>query len=388
MSSYEKEGLTEDEYKQVNPVLQACSPAALIKSEAADAPTEGAGRYDLIKKRLQLIDPTLRAVFVPKTLYELFYIRESIQEDVKNNAICPIVVDSKFSQVHAELRQDCKTRKCWHFIPCMSPEENEDDGVQYIAYRLNEAMRGSFDPSVEGFTHQELSAFVEKEIQFLKEHHKSSKVASNAYSEAMARDEKQKVVPEALCDCTTPGPTSNFGFESDRGNIMPMGIRNEADAQIIRNAIALECSHVAQEAFLLYRGANFQNDSMCGPDNKPYSLSYGSSLFAGCVHDAGASAFHYMRNKQDAYAVPIRYDQLNSSPFFIPTAHTVAQLFGSGETFHARTRAWEGFDVDKIKGGFHGFINHRVRGQLNSKLSKEESIAQFAEYKNLAYHLK
>ncbi|MBA3603083.1 MAG: hypothetical protein H0W50_05460 [Parachlamydiaceae bacterium] len=94
-----------------------------------------------------------------------------------------------------------------------------------------------------------------------------------------------------------------------------------------------------------------------------------------------------MRNGQNAYAVPVTFDQLNDSPFFVPTTHTVAQLFGDGEIFHARTKAWKDFDLKKIGGMNVGAKGH-VRDHLSSNLGKEEVDSQFKAYKNKAFQLK
>ncbi|QLH35469.1 MAG: hypothetical protein HWD61_04370 [Parachlamydiaceae bacterium] len=168
-----------------------------------------------------------------------------------------------------------------------------------------------------------------------------------------------------------------------------MGIRNEIDAQIIRDAVALECSKIAQHSLFLYRGGDFQKDSIScwGDKDKAYSLSFGSSLFAGCLFDGGATAFHYMRNGKNAYAIPVSFDQLTRSPFFVPTTHTLAQLFGDGEIFHARTKAWKDYDANKL-GGMNMGANGHERNHLISNLSKEELYAQFETYKNKAVQLK
>ncbi|QLH35468.1 MAG: hypothetical protein HWD61_04365 [Parachlamydiaceae bacterium] len=42
-----------------------------------------------MKSKLKEIDPTLEAVFIPRTLYELVFIRKCIQEDLKHKDICP-----------------------------------------------------------------------------------------------------------------------------------------------------------------------------------------------------------------------------------------------------------------------------------------------------------
>ena len=47
-----------------------------------------ANRYELIKIKLKEIDETLEAVFVPRTLYELIFIRECIKEDLDHKNPC------------------------------------------------------------------------------------------------------------------------------------------------------------------------------------------------------------------------------------------------------------------------------------------------------------
>ena len=180
----------------------------------------------------------------------------------------------------------------------------------------------------------------------------------------------------------------NFGYESTRDK--PMGICNQTDAQIIRDAVALDCCKIAQKSFFLYRGADFRKESIsCWSDNdKPYSLSYGSSLFAGCLYDGGATAFHYMRNDQNAYAVPVPFDQLNDSPFYIPPTNIVAQLFGDGEIFHSRTKAWKDYDLQKIEGMNVMGTNEHQRDHLMSNLTKDELTNQFQRYKNEAIQVK
>lgn len=391
----EKQPFSRETFEQVYQVLLQHSPVALANSGSEKAAEDCANRDTLIKAKLKEIDPTLEAVFVPRTLYELIFIRKCIQEDLKHKKICSSLTPSshemnleffdgdqeKYTDYlkNKEIRQ--KERKCWHLCYFTDTGNNKHAGVKDVAYRLNKIMLKAFDPSSEGFTHQEFSAFAEKEIEFLKAHYKKGQ-------DEMERLQKGEII-DSIASCSTPGPTTNFGYELTRGSIKPMGIRNGTDAQIIRDAIALDCSKIAQHSLFLYRGADFPKDSTsCWRDeNKPYSLSYGSSLFAGCIYDGGATAFHYMRNEQNAYAVPVAFNQLNESPFFVPTTHTVAQLFGDGEIFHARTKAWKDFDVKKIGGMNMGAKGH-MRDHLTSNLSQTELNSQFKAYKNKALQMK
>lgn len=400
----QKQQLSKETFEQVYKILNQHAPLTLIQSGSDNAAEECANRYELIKAKIKEIDSTLELVFIPRTLYELIFIEKCIREDLRDKKICPFLLpllDAKFLEVttkeYESYLNDKKTKqiekKCWHLCHFMDAGDNEHLHVKNVAYRLNKAMIKAFNPTPEGFTHQELSTLAEKEIEFLKMHYKKC-------NEELERERKGEGV-KSIANCNTPGPTTNFGFESYRGSIKPMGIRHEKDAQIIRNAIALECSQLAHHSLFLYRGGHFQKDSAyCLTDrNIPYSVSLGTSLFAGCVHDGGATAFHFMRDKEiylkifkqdkenEAYAIPIPFDQVKNSVFYIPPKNTVAQLFGDGEIFHARTKAWKDFDLKKLKGMNMG-ANGYKRDHLTSHLNQEEHISQFQYYKNQAVQLK
>lgn len=393
--SGEKHPLSPETFEEVYKVLLRYSPAALANSGSENANEECANRYELIKENLKALDPTLEAIFVPRTLYELVFIRQCIQEDLKHENICPELAlgprmtslqtfnnnETEYQNFLNRQQANRLKRQCWHLCYFADRGDNEHPGVKNVAYRLNNLMFEAFNPSSEGLTHQEFSAFAEKEIGFLKTHYKNG-------LEAMAKRDKGEEV-KIIWDIRSPGPTTNFGFETTYGHIKPMGIRHETDAQIIRDAIALECSKIAQHSLLLYRGADFQKDSISSWSNKdrPYSLSYGSSLFAGCLYDGGATAFYYMRNGKNAYAIAVPFDQLTNSPFFVPTTHIVSQLFGDGEIFHARTKGWKGFNIKNI-GGMNIGANGHIRDHLQSNLSKEELSAQFKRYKDKAFQMK
>ena len=66
----------------------------------------------------------------------------------------------------------------------------------------------------------------------------------------------------------------------------------------------------------------------------------------------------------------------------------VAQQFGNGEIFHARTKAWKDSNLDKIEGLDIVGIGNNMREHLRSNLSKDELITQFAIYESKAIHLK
>ncbi len=388
-----KKEVARETYDKAYKVLLEYAPAAIINNGADKKAAEEkcAHRYELIREKVKKIDPSLEVAFIPKALYELFFIRKSIKEDLKQKHICLLVNPSCHADPKAnpDLNQICSKKieemklkgKCWHLCHFDDAGNNEDECVKELAYRLNRTIVKNLLPTSEGFTKQELAQFTENKIEFLKNHHKNG----SEIAEKRNRGEQAA----SIASCVTPGPTTNFGFESTRGSIMPMGIRDDADAEIIRKAMALECSQEAQRSFVLYRGSDFQDDSVTAlsNDSTAYSLSYGTGLFAGCVYDGGATSFYYMRKKKDAYAILVPYDQMNQSPFYIPPTNTLCQLFGDGESFHGRTKAWKLFNMAQIAGINCG-RGTDPRPLVQSDLSKSEITQQFQEYKKKAIQLK
>lgn len=391
--------LTPALFETVYKILVEYSPMSLQNSKSnEDSVKVCANRYDLIREKIKSIDQTLEIIFVPRTLIELIFIRKCIKEDLRNNEICPFLDRQeqtyiyhpeklRFYEIEApekrnenleEIAKLKSKRKCWHVCYFDYAGDSEHPDVTNVAFRLNQAIVKTLNPSSSGFTYEEFSVYTEKEIEFLKGH----------YLKGFQEMEKiYHINIDKSNGCRVPGPTMNFGYELTRDK--PMGIRNEDDAQIIRDAVALDCSKIASHSFMLYRGANLEKDRCFCWDNKnkPYSLSFGSSLFAGCLFDGGATAFHYMRNGKNAYVIPVPYDQLKDSPFYIPQANTYAQLFGDGEIFHSRTKAWKDFDLKKI-GGINMGANKFQREHLSSSLNQNELITQFTEYKNNAIIIK
>jgi hypothetical protein len=90
-----------------------------------------------------------------------------------------------------------------------------------------------------------------------------------------------------------------------------------------------------------------------------------------------------MRSRGYGYAISIPFNQLKSSLFYVPSTHAVAQLFGEGEIFHGRTKAWKGFDVQLME-GFETSTNYDVRGHLQSDKEQDELVREFEKYKKQA----
>lgn len=100
--------------------------------------------------------------------------------------------------------------------------------------------------------------------------------------------------------------------------------------------------------FVLYRGTNRIDDDIHPKDeSKNRSISFGSSLFAGILCDASASAYFYINKEVGmdtnyGYAVfidkQLYADGVLNNMFVIPPLITLLGLTGRGEFFHSRTK--------------------------------------------------
>lgn len=106
--------------------------------------------------------------------------------------------------------------------------------------------------------------------------------------------------------------------------------------------------------------------------NMPYSISFGSSLFAGSLRDADASAYYYLAGKREAtigYAIFIDkkayYQHHNNNLFFIPPLAPLAAIFERGEFFHPRSKAAIASKKNE---------QHEVRGVTGFKLKDPAGI--------------
>ena len=271
------------------------------------------------------------------------------------------------------MKQQSKQEGCWHSHYFTKIEVNSEE-IQSLAFRLNEVALTHLNKNadrtlfVDGLTHDQWLNLLNEKLNFLKENRK--KASSIDFRNGL-------------------GSTAQFLCDGGRCN--PMGIRDEKDEQLYKNALKLDCSDSAKSCAWIYRGGDFQKDSLVSWDNenRPYSLSYGTSAFAGCIFDPTATAMYYMqkRDTPNAYAIPIRFKDLADSPFYVPNSHTLVQLCSDGEVFHARTKAWKNFNP-KDMGGFNLGVDGGERSHLKSELTREDLMKKFIQYKAVAIQLK
>lgn len=375
-----KRGITKFEAEIKEAAEGTLKPENVDEVAGKAAAEQFLNRYELMRKRIKEIDPSLEIAFIPKALYELIFIRKSIQEDLNTESRCLRQGGiGGYKMTSEEELAFYKNNRCWH-IKCF-PNTGDDQAprVKQTAYRLNQIIvRLIPKHAPEAFSFGIIAKIAKKEIAFFKQH---------------AANYKSKKIDLAKCLASEPSfsvPLSNFGIEHSAScSFRAMSIYNEQTAQIVRNAIALECSTIAQSAFILYRGSNFNVDTpydLAHP-HVPYSLSYGTGLFSGAIYDGGANPFFYMR-RGDGHAMAVPIEDMHRSIFHIPPTSTICQLIARGESFHARTKAWKGVDLSTIRGGIDGGMSASERLILQCELEREHFIAQFHAYKEKAILLK
>jgi hypothetical protein len=350
------QAISPERYTSAYKIFDKFSIANILKDNASveTAMKSFEKREESIEQELQKLDPDLSSIFIPRTLYELVFIHACIEEDITAGKICSfldpdtqkIILGHKDADLEMEesekqkyvsnLRSKQADKKCWHLCYFDNEGDSLHPNVIKVAYRLNQLIINKIQ-NLQTVNFSDITDLLNSEIKFLEKYHKDCSVLADK----IENGEKAT----SISSCAIPGPTTNFGYESMRGSIKSMGIRNKKDAKILRNAVAMECSEVALKNIFLFRGSHFKKDKPYCSDKKqdPYSLSFGTSLFSGVVYDGGATAFHYMRRDDyEAFAVMVPINELARAPFFVPLASTVCQLFGQGEIFHGRSKVWEG----------------------------------------------
>ena len=117
---------------------------------------------------------------------------------------------------------------------------------------------------------------------------------------------------------------------------------------IILQAINIEMKAKDDGSWVLYRGSELKDGKeQLTQEGKPYSLSYGNSLFAGLMKESGpngAMAFAYIGNRGGyAICIPmINYlmNELSRKLFFIAPILTFCGFYLYGEFFHSRSRVF------------------------------------------------
>lgn len=340
--------------------------------------------YEFLRKNVKEIHPDLEICFIPRSLFELAFIKQAINEEIKAKKKCSLrnsdnrdIYIQALGTINAE---NSRLSKCWHLchhnpggFTTKNPQDqsNQQNNAIELSFRLNNKLLKNLPKEEILLTQKKIQHIADKYLGFLKNLHEST-------NSSLAKEAGK------LASCSPPGPLTNFHCESTRGGIKPLGIRNDNDAAIIKKAIDLECEK-GKDSIFLYRGIEdyYCSDSIETSTGTPLSLSYGTSLFAGVLYDGGATAYHYIRNSNwGGYILVIPKDEIRNSPFHIPSSSTIESLSGEGELFHARSKWWA--TRSRVEGFGEGYREDEtslpIVNQLISTKSKEELKEQFNHY--------
>jgi hypothetical protein len=287
-------------------------------------------RYQIIQQKIKAIDPSLEITFVPRTYYDMHFLQQGIKEDQKRGDFCP----NEHKEPNSYLPNN--TKDCWHIAYFQNQprvkEDNNAEAVKALAFNMNQSLikkvqkhplKGS------SLTFKTISDLANKKIQFFKTFHDTFNLQNQRNNRRFT--------------------TSVFGegtvlekFSNDRHRFA-MGIKDEKDAKMYRNAIDLECHSIAEKAFLLYRGSDFPTDLPYSPQNinQPYSYSFGSSLLAGAMNCGNAATIVYAKSSPDAYVMVVPAQDSDIDLIDFPRKHAICDLTTARDVvFHPRTKVW------------------------------------------------
>jgi hypothetical protein len=330
-------------------------------------------RVDRLRAEVKSIDDSLELTFIPRTLYELTFLKECVKEDLaKENAFPYKDPKNPTKEEQGELTLLCKaTNNSWvkdrQVLDWVTDVAQSKEFLE-LAHRLNGVFCRIINANLKNlsnFSYGQLKNLLEKHLHFFQELH------GDSLSQLSNRARR-------TLSCNGRSVLTNFFCESTRGSITPMGIEKEENADILRKALPLECR---EGKIVLYRGTpTFAGDKAMG-----YSKSYGAGIFSGCINDHSATAFWYMRKKgMCAYALVLDAKDLPKKIFFVPSEHALIQIFRSGEYFHGRSMIGTGKNTHRSIGGIDGCPSYaKIPAFLKSDLEAPGQSILYDKYKQL-----
>ncbi len=320
-------------------------------------------RYAVIRGKIKEIDPTLEITFIPRTYYELHFLKKGIKEDLARNDFCPNegTRPDPYAHSHAD--------NCWHLAYFDREEDNNAPAVKTMAFMMNQSLFKKLSKrplEQDQLRYQTICELTNKQTQFFQRFHQTFDLS--------AQNRNGKFLSGFFSREGTPIHKFSYGS---------LQIRNEKDAEIVRNAVALECHSIAEKAHLLYRGTDFPTDLPYSPDNpnKPYSFSFGSGLFAGTLFAQGTTPYNYIRDSKDGYVMAVPAKEMPHAPFAIPDKHPICHLSANdGVVFHPRSKVWA---TNETVYGFGWLCDDRSTvSPYFSHLDRETLVDQVLDFKN------
>jgi hypothetical protein len=131
-----------------------------------------------------------------------------------------------------------------------------------------------------------------------------------------------------------------------------------------------------------------------GDENRclPHSLSFGSGLFSGILHDKTATPYNYFNKSKVKYAYAIKLNKKDffcgatkafdpQRLFFLPPLPTIVQLAGIGEFFHPRTKVYIEPSLQTSTELFvSGILNCSAARLPEFLLTDRESVENYSDF--------
>ncbi|PTL80302.1 hypothetical protein [Vitiosangium sp. GDMCC 1.1324] len=118
-------------------------------------------------------------------------------------------------------------------------------------------------------------------------------------------------------------------------------LRTKVDILVRSLRAAMRVEMESAGSLLLYRGSDYDVDSLVGSNGFP--ISYNTSLFATLVYDRNfntSTPAFMLENQRNGHCIPIPYQDMVRArfPFHIPFGNTLKQLHGHDQESHAWTK--------------------------------------------------
>ncbi|MCX5924325.1 MAG: hypothetical protein NTZ68_02790 [Candidatus Dependentiae bacterium] len=332
-----------------------------------------------LKELIPATDIELSVIFVPTSVYELFCIRETIQNKVQqqNNPFSDVVQKILSNQFNNPLNIN--------LAPILYDGKNQNEAFKQIYQEYDKANRLFFDGQISAWLSVN-NAF----IRFLcNDHPTVLKGDLDPLTLSHLGIDKALAIASGLISYII---LQSKKFHANMGEhllgpiVKPLRKNNEN--HVLQKVVNLEYQARSSNKGLLLRGSSLEDFQVSGsrnddnmqklagttvrrrPNEKveqiyrekkiiPYSISFGNSLFAGAFFDRGACAYCFLTNIHEdslkpatGYALFVnKKDYLqtrNARLFFISALAPIASLFARGEWFHSRSTAASGLKIKDL----------------------------------------
>lgn len=291
---------------------------------------------NFIRQKLQMINPDYDVIFIPTCLFELFILKQ-----INDKFITPFVKNSHRFLNPLEIAISTWTERIEIKSPAhaMYEEYNHVNDLFYIyshAYfycnnLLLHALFKQYPILQKSLGGLELSQAIEEQSQTILDWLLQDKLSVPRYNgefrlqkdtiDSISQDNKI-IIQAMLFEYVARLENKGLLLRGSKDIDVTINSKNEA-ITVLGNSLG--------SLTIFPKNRNY--------DEKPRSLSFGNSLFAGFVFDLGACAYTFL-NQHNGYGLFIDkkdYIQHKSNRlFFISPLASIAALFGRGEFFHSR----------------------------------------------------